>query len=216
MNAIAKTALVGAGLMLAAPVLLGVVVIGGIVYLWSRIPSGDGEPIKLELIPSALLNAGKTGSESAHACKPISAGYDQDPSKGPVILPGAIYDGPELARDQDRQSAAALELGEMDTGTLWPATLEGLWANLNAALARAGITGPQLQLWFLRAVRSGDVCLPGTIVAWSETSSSATKAAKGAANKFDQERAVRLARNRIRSYRAALILWDQAGRPALS
>lgn len=148
-------------------------------------------------------------------CVPVSAGYDADPTAGPVILQGAIYDGPELPTQADADAANALELEPFATDMLTAESLAKAWANLNAALAKAGVTGTQLQLWFMRRQKSGAVCLPGTIVAWSDTLSSAVKASKGAQNKYDEQRAVRLARNRIRSYRAALILWQQAGSPSL-
>lgn len=213
-----NTAVKVAGIAAATLVLGPVILIGSLLavaYLaWRQVPKGELD--ELQVNPDALsmlLGGSKTKSEN---CEPVSAGYDKDPSKGPVVLPGAVYDGPELARAQDKEAAQRLGLVELDTGTLWPPTLKTIWTNLNSALAQAGITGTQIQLWYQRAVKRGEYCLPGTIVAWSETARVSNLAASNpSTNKFEYERQVRLARNRIRSYRAALILWDEAGRPEL-
>lgn len=212
-----NTAVKVAGIAAATLVLGPVILIGSLLavayFAWRQVPKGELDELQVNPDAMSIFLGGKPKAEN---CEPVSAGYDADPSKGPVVLPGAVYDGPELARAQDKQAAQRLGLEELDTGTLNHETLGVLWVNLNKALAEAGITGPQIQLWYQRAVKRGEYCLPGSIVAWSDTARAANLAANNpAANKFDRERQVRLARNRIRSYRAALILWDEAGRPEL-
>lgn len=210
-----KVVAVTAGIALLGPI----VVIGGalaVAYfvlrrIHSEIEEAD-EPKQVSILPGSVPPPSSSGK-----CQPISAGYDKDPAKGPVVLPGAVYDGPELATPQQREAAAALQLTDFDTGTLWPPTFKQQWTNLNGALAVAGVSGSALQLWFMRQVKEGRYCLPGTIVAWSDTARVSNLAAMNpSTNKFEYERQVRLARNRVRSYRAALILWHMAGRPPLN
>jgi hypothetical protein len=206
---------VTAGVALLGPI----VVIGGALavayFVLRRIHSEmaeSDEPKQVSIVAGAVPPPSSSGK-----CQPVSAGYDKDPAKGPVVLPGAVYDGPELATPQQRAASAALQLIDFDTGTLWPPTFKQQWTNLNGSLAVAGVSGSALQLWYLREAKAGRICLPGTLVAWSDTARVSNLAAMNpSTNKFEYERQVRLARNRVRSYRAALILWHLAGRPSLA
>lgn len=208
-----KVAAVAAGVALLGPVVVigGLAVVAYVVLrrIHSELEESE-EPKQVSIVTGAIPQ------QSLGKCQPVSGGYDPDPAKGPVILPGAVYDGPELATPAQREAAAQLQLIDFDTGTLWPPTFKQQWTNLNGALAVAGVSGSALQLWFMREVKAGRICLPGTIVAWSDTARVSNLASMNpSTNKFEYERQVRLARNRVRSYRAALILWQQAGRPPL-